>query len=209
MCECGVVCKWDLVELTKKKKETCGISLREQYVTVKVFFSQDNCMQIKPKLFTAQAARRKWISFADACVWWWACVNKPRLSLVGMGHNWLTISHQCGLSERTPSSPPPLLSSSHSLFPRWQWGSRFATQTSSSSYSSPSSLYLFIQTPKTAQHREKNEEGWEGWRRKKKEEEGGRQTHKHTTQVQLHTRGRDTHTHCAHTHMYTLSWWSI
>lgn len=44
--------------------------MKEQCVSVKVFFSQNNCMQIKLQLFTARAARRKSTSFAfaDACV---------------------------------------------------------------------------------------------------------------------------------------------
>jgi len=89
-----------------------------------------------------------WWTCAYQCVWVRVTKLRVWLPLVTLGQDRLTITRQWGLSKRTPSSHPPLPSSVCFSSPWWQWGSRFATWT-------PSSLCLFAQSPKTAQHKEK------------------------------------------------------
>lgn len=65
----------------------------------------------------------------------------------------------------------------------------------------PPSIYL-LRVQKLHSTGKKNDGGWEGCRKKReKKREGGR--YKHTLQIQLHTRGWDTHA-CTHTNTHTL-----
>lgn len=117
---------------------------------------------------------------------------------MGMGHNWLTITHQCGLSERTPSSPPPFTFLPHALLLH---GDSEGAASPHKHPFPPPLLPLFIcSESKNCTAQGKNDGGREGWRKKKKKRERkrGREVHKHTLQIQLHTRGWDTHA-CTHT----------
>lgn len=69
----------------------------------------------------------------------------------------------------------------------------------------PPSIYLFRVQKLHSTRKKKMKEGG-GKKKDRRGREGVRQTHKHTAQVQQHTRGRDTHIHCTrtHKHVHTL-----
>lgn len=152
-----------------------------------------------------------------------------RLPLVGMRHNWFTIPlppHQCGLTERTPSSPPLRLPPPPRRAPalngdseRANWPHKHLPHFLCPPPRAPPSLYLFAQSPKncTAQGKKIRRVVVRGRGRGVSARLIQRHTHTrvrcsfccaHVERMRTRVR-KQKKKKCTHTHARTHSWWRI